>query len=102
MSSTSIPVIDVSPLAGDDAAARRAVAAEVGAACRDIGFFAITGHGVPAAVVDGTFAASADFFAQPMAAKQALAYASLSHNRGYVGTGVEALDEHRGADGAVA
>lgn len=98
MSTATIPVIDVSPLAGDDAAARHAVAAEVGAACRDIGFFAITGHGVPAPTVDGAFAASAAFFAQPMAAKQALAYAGLSHNRGYVGTGVEALDEHRGAD----
>lgn len=96
--SNTLPLIDVSPLAGDDAAARHAVAAEVGAACRDIGFFAITGHGVPAATVEATFAASQAFFAQPLTAKQALAYANLSHNRGYVGTGVEALDEHRGAD----
>ena len=98
MHACAIPVIDIAPLAGDDLAARRAVAAQVGAACRETGFFAITGHGVPASLVAETFAASQAFFAQPMAAKQALAYASLSHNRGYVGTGVEALDEQRGAD----
>ncbi|MDA7419037.1 isopenicillin N synthase family oxygenase [Xenophilus arseniciresistens] len=96
--STPIPVIDVSALASDQAADRRAVASRIGAACRDIGFFAITGHGVPLELVQGTFTASQAFFAQPLADKQALAYASLSHNRGYVGTGVEALDEHRGAD----
>ncbi|RDI29067.1 isopenicillin N synthase family dioxygenase [Pseudacidovorax intermedius] len=95
---STIPVIDIAALASPDAYARRRVAAEVGAACRDIGFFAITGHGVPAEVIDGAFAASRAFFAQPVADKAALAYATLSHNRGYVGMGVEALDEKRGAD----
>jgi isopenicillin N synthase-like dioxygenase len=43
--------------------------------------------------VPTTFAASAAFFAQPEEAKRALAIGRLGHNRGYVGTGVEALDE---------
>lgn len=95
---TPLPLIDIADLASPDPAARRRVAAEVGAACRGIGFFAVTGHGVPQAVVDGAFAASRRFFAQPAADKAALAYASLSHNRGYVGMGVEALDETQGGD----
>lgn len=96
--SSSIPIIDVSALATGDAAARQHVAAEVGATCRGIGFFAITGHGVPAACIDDAFAASRAFFAQGLDAKRALAHARLGHNRGYVGIGVEALDEKQGAD----
>ena len=40
-----LPVIDVSPLRAG-AAGRRAVAAEIGRACRQAGFFYVTGHGV--------------------------------------------------------
>ncbi|MDM0055248.1 isopenicillin N synthase family dioxygenase [Variovorax fucosicus] len=95
---TTIPVIDISALASDDAAARARVAGEVGAACREVGFFAITGHGVPAALLVDAFAASREFFALDAAAKQALAISQLGHNRGYVGLGTEALDEKKGAD----
>lgn len=95
---TTIPLIDMAPLAGTDLAARRAVAAQVGAACRGIGFFAVGGHGVPPALMADAFAASRAFFAQPAAAKQALAHGALDHNRGYVGLGVEALGERQGAD----
>lgn len=98
MSASSIPLIDISPLTSPDPQARRAVAAQVGEACRGIGFFGITGHGVPRALMDDTFAASREFFAQPVAAKHALAYGKLDSNRGYVGLGVEALDEKQGAD----
>jgi len=96
--SASIPVIDVADLAGGDPAVRRRIAAEIGAACRGTGFFAITGHGVPPALLDDAFAASREFFAQDAAAKRELAIGDLGHNRGYVGLGVEALDEKRGAD----
>jgi isopenicillin N synthase-like dioxygenase len=94
-----IPVIDISPLASGQPAQRARVAAEVGAACRGVGFFAITGHGVPAALLADVFAASREFFALDAAAKQALAIGKLGHNRGYVGLGVEALDDRvKGAD----
>ena len=44
---SSVPVIDLAPwLSGDDAA-RAAVAAQVDAALQSVGFFLITGHGVP-------------------------------------------------------
>lgn len=94
-----IPVIDISALASDPPAQRARIAAEVGAACREVGFFAITGHGVPAALLADAFAASREFFALEAAAKQALAIGKLGHNRGYVDLGVEALDDRaRGAD----
>lgn len=95
---SDIPLIDIAPLAGDDLAARRAVAARIGAACRDIGFFAITGHGIDSARIDAAFAAARAVFALPLATKAEHAIATLGHNRGYVGLGVEALDEHTAAD----
>ena len=92
----TIPIIDIAALATRDATARARVAAEVGAACRDVGFFAVTGHGVPAALIDDAFAASARSSRSTSRAKQALAIDKLGHNRGYVGLGVEALDEKNG------
>src|SRR4030095_1699807 len=95
---TAIPVSDISPLASRDTAQRARVAAEVGAACRDVGFFAITGHGVAPALLADAFAAGREFFALDRAAKQAIAIGKLGHNRGYVDFGAEALDEKKGAD----
>ena len=56
---TEVPVIDLTPLREGDAAARRDVAARIGAACRDIGFFAVVGHGVPQPTIDAAWRATA-------------------------------------------
>lgn len=97
-SGADIPVIDVAALYGADASRRREVARSVGQACRTTGFFVITGHGVPAPVTEAAFAAAHEVFALPRAAKQALSIATHGHNRGYVGLGVEALDEKTAPD----
>ncbi len=89
----TIPVIDIAALSEGDANARAAVVRKIGAACRGIGFFAITGHGVPQADIDNAFAAAHAVFALPAASKRELAIGTHGHNRGYVGLGVEALDE---------
>lgn len=93
-----IALIDVAALASDDPAARAEVARALGAACRGIGFFAITGHGLAQADIDAAFAAAHAVFALPAPAKQALAISAHGHNRGYVGLGVEALDETSAPD----
>ena len=94
----TLPVIDICALAGADEPARGRVAQSIGSACRDVGFFAIVGHQVPVGLVEQTFEAAAQFFALPLQTKQRLAIDGLGGNRGYVGLGVEALDEHRGPD----
>jgi isopenicillin N synthase-like dioxygenase len=72
--SAELPVIDVGPLVGGSAAAARAVVAEqIQLACRDRGFFYVTGHGVPAGLLDELADASAEFFALPMAGKLEIA-----------------------------
>jgi isopenicillin N synthase-like dioxygenase len=66
----NLPVIDVSPLvAGGPAAEMNTVARQIQAACRDRGFFYVTGHGVPDGLLTELADASAEFFALPLADK---------------------------------
>jgi isopenicillin N synthase-like dioxygenase len=67
LGSASLPVIDVAPLtgAGPDAACA-AVAEQIQAACRERGFFYVTGHQVPADLLAGLGAASREFFSLPL------------------------------------
>jgi isopenicillin N synthase-like dioxygenase len=93
-----VPVLDISGLRSADPAARRAVAAQLGAACRGPAFFLVTGHGIPPDVTAGLFDAARAFFAQGAAAKQELSIRRSSHNRGYVALDEEQLDPSRPAD----
>lgn len=94
---TSIPIVDVSPLALGDEASTRRVAGQVGAACRETGFFYVAGHPVPPSLIEDAFAASADFFARPDIEKRAVLY-TAEGNRGYVPMKGEALDPGKPAD----
>jgi isopenicillin N synthase-like dioxygenase len=98
MQPDQIPLIDIAALSGGDLAARRAVAHAVGAACRDIGFFAITGHGIPATQMAQAFEAGQRLFELDAGAKEALSIRRHGHNRGYVALGVESLDEKAAPD----
>ncbi len=93
-----IPIIDVSGLGDPDPRERAAVAAALGHACRDVGFFYVTNHGIPASTQEGVFAAAREIFAQPTAVKDALSIKRSPHNRGYVGFGTERLDEKAAPD----
>ena len=48
----NIPVIDIAPLRQGNDAEREAVASAIGRACRETGFFYITGHGVSPDTID--------------------------------------------------
>ena len=95
---TGIPIIDVSNLRSNDLADREAVADLLGAACRQVGFFYVTGHGIPPTIASGIFAAARDLFALPDNAKDALSIKRSRHNRGYVGIATERLDETASPD----
>src|SRR6516164_11586372 len=85
---SSVPVVDLVPWFGGDAKARAAVAAEVDAALQSVGFFLLTGHGVPADLRDRVRAEARAFFALPGEAKQR--YAVTVGGRGWLPPGVEA------------
>lgn len=93
-----IPLIDISDIEHPDRGVRAELARRIGAACRGIGFFAITGHGLAQTDIDDAFDTAHAVFALPTAAKRELAIAIHGHNRGYVGLGVEALDEKTAPD----
>jgi isopenicillin N synthase-like dioxygenase len=95
---TDIPVIDVSGLRSDSLPDRKRVAAALGAACRHVGFFYVTGHGIPTGIASDIFEAAHDLFALPDAAKEALSIKRSRHNRGYVGMAAERLDETASPD----
>jgi isopenicillin N synthase-like dioxygenase len=88
----NLPIIDVAPLRSADPAQRAACAAELGKICRDIGFFYVTGHGIPSSIATGIFDAARAFFALPTQKKDELNYAKSAHNRGYIGLGRERLN----------
>jgi isopenicillin N synthase-like dioxygenase len=73
--SPSLPVVDVAPLlaGGPGAAGAPAAAGAISAACREYGFFYVTGHGVPADLLERLHAASRRFFALPPEQKNEIA-----------------------------
>ncbi len=86
----AIPLIDISPFLRGSDAERRAVANAVNAACEDIGFLMVAGHGIPSSLVDGMRSASTAFFDRPLEEK--LRYRMPPDRyRGYIAFGNEAL-----------
>ena len=71
-----------------DGTDRDGVAAAVDEALQDVGFFLVTGHGVPSPARAAVRAAAREFFALPAAVKQR--YAVTVAGRGWLPPGVEA------------
>jgi isopenicillin N synthase-like dioxygenase len=88
----SIPVIDVSGLNSRELSQRRRVAAELGRACREVGFFYTVNHGISDSVRDVVFEAARTFFSLPVAVKEAISIKRSPHDRGYIAIEGERLD----------
>lgn len=93
-----VPVIDIAPFLAGDAAAKRAVAAEVGRAVHEIGFLAIVGHGVDPALIAGVRDVSNAFFDLPLAEKNLVARPAANVTRGYIAVEGESVGRSRGVD----
>ncbi|MDO8412121.1 MAG: 2-oxoglutarate and iron-dependent oxygenase domain-containing protein [Phenylobacterium sp.] len=85
----SIPVIDIAGLSSADVAVRRAVADQMGAAAREVGFLYVSGHGLDERLFENVLAAAKAFFAQPMDAKMASYIGRSENHSGYVPEGEE-------------
>jgi isopenicillin N synthase-like dioxygenase len=94
----SIPVIDIAPLIDGSPDDARAVAHALGQACREVGFFYISGHGVPPALMTRVFETSAALFSGPSAIREAAAFSGPGGNRGYIRLGGETLDPGKPPD----
>jgi isopenicillin N synthase-like dioxygenase len=95
---SQIPIVDVAPLLAGNAQGERAVAQQIGDACRGIGFFYITGHGVTPETLKAVFDNAAMFFRSPTPFKTRSAFVGAGGNRGYIKLGGEALDPSKPAD----
>ncbi|MEV7620496.1 2-oxoglutarate and iron-dependent oxygenase domain-containing protein [Microbacterium sp. NPDC089321] len=88
MTELNLPVLDLSQLdAGDEAAAR--FRADLRAATRDVGFFYLTGTGIPSELEHRLHRAARDFFALPEEDKLAIENVKSPHFRGYTRIGGE-------------
>jgi isopenicillin N synthase-like dioxygenase len=83
VSDAALPVIDISGLSSSAPAARRAVGLALRQACLDRGFFYVTGHGIPAGLIDAVLAEARRFFDRPMADKLLVDKSLSTCNRGY-------------------
>jgi isopenicillin N synthase-like dioxygenase len=86
-----LPIIALEGFRNGSAAEKHAAAAELGNACRERGFFCVSGHGVSPAERRALFAAARRFFSLPLEQKEALSINRSPHNRGYVGMEAERL-----------
>ena len=86
-----IPVLDWSRFSsGND---RNGFVEDLGKACRETGFFLISGHGISQGLIEETFAAADRFFALPEPEKAALDIRKSKNNRGWTAHGTENLDD---------
>mgnify|MGYP003648594698 CR=1 FL=1 len=88
-----IPVIDLAPSFNGDSSACKAVAWEIHKAARDTGFFYISGHGVPRALMDGQLELAREFFSLPLEEKLKVDARHSNCTRGYEAPGVQTLDD---------
>ncbi|WNG17585.1 isopenicillin N synthase family dioxygenase [Cystobacter fuscus] len=65
---TELPRIDLTSATRGSEAERRA-AFEIDRACKEVGFFTLSGHGIPPAVFEEAYATSRDFFRLPFEVK---------------------------------
>lgn len=88
-----IPVLDWSRFAGGQDP--DGLVADLGHACRDTGFFLVTGHGIAQSLIDDAFTAADAFFSLPDAEKARADIRLSRSNRGWSGEGTENLDDSK-------
>lgn len=67
--SEEIPVIDIGPLRRGEPGAKERLGAQIRHVFENVGFYFVTGHGVPPTLIDDAFAAAKRFHAQPLEKK---------------------------------
>ncbi len=93
-----VPLIDLSGWEADRGPARAATAAAIDAACRDVGFMQVIGHGVAQHAIDAMLAATGHFFDRPVEKKLAVRTPGVEVDRGYSPLGSESLAYSIGVD----
>lgn len=93
----TIPIVDISAARATGVPVGD-VARQVDRACRDVGFFAVTGHGLDDELRASVLAAAREFFALPSDVKHAVSIEHSPNHRGYSGIAAERLQPDLPAD----
>ena len=96
--SSSIPQIDFSPFLEGGETGKKQVASQIGKACREIGFFTLTDHGVSLELIQRVFDANREFHQQPLEEKEEILISHSEHHRGYHPFSAEATDPNVNPD----
>ena len=94
--SPRIPTLDIRRF--DEASTRDGFVAELGAAYREWGFAGIRGHGIPQALIDGSYDVFRRFFALPTDVKMQYHVPGSGGARGYTPFGIETAKDSRYPD----
>ena len=86
-----IPIIDLSEARTGGLSARQNVARAIDRNCREVGFFTLTGHGVPVAIREDLRTKAHAFFALPLEEKRKAIHPVPETPRGYRAQGLESL-----------
>ncbi len=89
MQAPSIPVVDLRQYLNGTPAEQQLFVRTLGDALRDVGFFAVTNHGVDMGLVDKAYQFTRAFFDLPEATKQAYEDLTIGGQRGYTAFGRE-------------
>ena len=94
----SIPSIDFRLATSANQDERQRFVDEVGDALKDIGFFALTHHGIPKELIDNTYEQCDAFFDMDEQTKRTYLRPEMAHQRGYTAFGVEHAKDNPAPD----
>jgi isopenicillin N synthase-like dioxygenase len=82
---TQIPLIDFGPFLHGNNEDRQRVSAEIGDACRNVGFFYLSNHGISSVLIERVYDQAKRFFSQSIEDKMKLYIGACPYgnNRGY-------------------
>ena len=95
---SAVPVIDIAPFLAGETTAKARIARELDKVCREVGFFCISGHGVPDEQFAEIYDVSKTFFRLNPEDKKMAAQPAPDIVRGYIGVGAAALADTMGED----
>jgi len=98
MTDAPFPVFDLAAFEVAGGAERARLGRTVDAICRETGFLAIGGHGVPQHVIDGIWSGAHAFFDQTYDEKRKAAAPYPGYPYGYLGPGTEALAKSKNVE----
>jgi isopenicillin N synthase-like dioxygenase len=85
MATTGIPTVDLAKFVKGDAASRASFVQELGSAFREIGFVAVSNHGIPQEIIDAFYSASKRYFSMPLQTKLTHFIPGVAGQRGLYG-----------------